>query len=42
MKNTLRKNPYATNRGGKIDALHSPSSGDPKATVTKGDDLRRK
>lgn len=42
MKNTLNQNPYATNRGGKIDAPRKPSSGDPRATVTKGDDLRRK
>lgn len=35
-------NPYATNRGGKIDAPKAPAAGDPRATVTKGDDLRRK
>lgn len=42
MKNTFQKNPYATNRGGKVNAPHNPSAGDPRATVTKGDDLRRK
>ncbi len=42
MKNTPKKNPYATNRGGKLTAPHAPASGDPRATVTKGDDLRRK
>ena len=41
MKNT-QNNPYATNRGGKIISPKNPSSGDPHATVTKGDDLRRK
>lgn len=35
-------NPYATNRGGKIDAPKAPASGDPRATVTKGDDLRKR
>lgn len=35
-------NPYVTNRGGKINAPTSPSVGDPRATVTKGDDLRKK
>ena len=42
MKNTLHQNPYATNKGGKIDSPRKPASGDPRATVTKGDDLRRK
>lgn len=43
MKNTKeKKNPYVTNRGGRIEAPTSPSAGDPRATVTKGDDLRRK
>ena len=42
MKHTLNQNPYATNRGGKIESPKNPSSGDPRATVTKGDDLRRK
>ena len=35
-------NPYATKRGGKIDAPKAPASGDPRATVTKGDDLRKR
>ena len=34
------KNPYATNRGGKIAAPSEVAKGDPRATVTKGDDLR--
>ena len=34
------KNPYATNRGGKIEAPSQVGKGDPRATVTKGDDLR--
>ena len=38
----IHQNPYATNRGGKIDAPKSPALKDPRATVTKGDDLRRK
>jgi hypothetical protein len=41
-KNVSTKNPYATNRGGKIDAPAHPSQGDPKSTVTRGDDLRKK
>ena len=41
-KNTHRANPYATNKGGKINSPNTPASGDPRATVTKGDDLRRK
>ena len=40
-KNHLRTNPYATNKGGKIQAPNTPAA-DPRATVTKGDDLRRK
>ena len=35
-------NPYATNRGGRIESPKSPAKKDPRATVTKGDDLRRK
>ena len=35
------KNPYATNRGGRINAPSSVSAGDPKATVKRGDDLRK-
>lgn len=43
MKNKIfYENPYATNRGGKIDAPRTPAKDDPRATVTKGDDLRRK
>lgn len=42
MKKNLCQNPYATNRGGKVNAPKNPASGDPRATVTKGDDLRRK
>ena len=34
------KNPYATNRGGKINAPISPLVNEPKATVKRGDDLR--
>ena len=42
MKNTKeKKNPYATNRGGKIEAPHAPAANDPRATVKKGDDLRK-
>ena len=42
MKTTQHNNPSATNRGGKITAPKTPAKGDPRATVTKGDDLRRK
>ena len=42
MKNTLHNNPYATNQGGKITSPKAPAKGDPRATVTKGDDLRRR
>lgn len=42
MKNTMHENAYATNRGGKIDSPRKPAAKDPRATVTKGDDLRRK
>ncbi len=41
-KSNDRKNPYATNRGGRIDAPVSPSQNDPKSTVTRGEDLRRR
>ena len=41
-KQTPYHNPYATNRGGKIDAPKPVTANDPRATVTKGDDLRRK
>ena len=41
MKETkTTRNPYATNRGGKINAPHEVAKDDPRATVTKGDDLR--
>ena len=37
-----QNNPYATNKGGKIDAP-KPQTGEPKATVTKKqNDLRSK
>jgi hypothetical protein len=42
MNRKIFNNPYATNRGGKIDAPKTPSAGDPRATVTKGDDLRKR
>lgn len=35
------KNPYATNRGGKISAPTNVGAGDPKASVKRGDDLRK-
>lgn len=35
-------NPYATNKGGRIVSPKSPAASDPSATVTKGDDLRKK
>ena len=37
MKKT-RTNPYATNAGGKIDALYETEQ--PKATIRRGTDLR--
>lgn len=36
----MKKNPYATNKAGIIKAPNSQSKDSPKATVTKGDDLR--
>lgn len=36
----MKKNPYQTNKGNVIKAPKSQSQGEPKATVTKGDDLR--
>lgn len=39
-QNTTPSNPYATNRGGRIEAPKKPSTGDPAATVKRGDDLR--
>lgn len=41
-KKNTGKSPYATNRGGKIEAPVNPSSADPKSTVTRGDDLRKR
>ena len=42
MKNKqFTHNPYATNRGGKIQAPVNPAQNDPKGTVRKGDDLRK-
>lgn len=41
-RNKHNTNPYATNRGGKIDAPKAPAAKDPRATVTKGDDLRKR
>ncbi len=41
MKKDIKcKNPYATNKGGKIEAPTPVGTGDPKATKTVGDDLR--
>lgn len=39
MKNK-QGNPYATNKGGMIKAPKNPAKDSPKATVTKGNDLR--
>ncbi len=41
-KNHDKKNPYATNKGGKIHAPVSVGAEDPRSTVTRGDDLRKK
>ena len=42
MKNQVQKqNPYATNKGGKINAPFHPERDDPKATRRTGDDLRK-
>lgn len=38
---TKTQNPYATNKGGKIESLFRPGQTDPKATRKTGDDLRR-
>lgn len=35
------QNPYATNKGGKIDSLFHPAKDEPKATRKTGDDLRK-
>lgn len=37
---TPTPNPYATNRGGKIEAPHNPAANDPSATRKRGEDLR--
>ena len=39
MKNT-KYSPYATNKGGRIESPRVIAGNEPKATVTKGDDLR--
>ena len=36
----MKENRFATNKGGVINAPKSVAKGDPKATVTKGSDLR--
>jgi hypothetical protein len=36
----MKENRFATNKGGVINAPKATSKGDPKATVTKGSDLR--
>lgn len=41
-QSSQQKNPYATNRGGKIIAPNAPSANDPKATVRRGEDLRKR
>lgn len=38
----MKKNPYATNKGGLIKTPKNPSAGDPKATKIVGNDLRVK
>ena len=40
MKKQMGNNPYATNAGGHIKAPKNPAKDSPKATVTKGNDLR--
>lgn len=40
MKKHQGINPYATNAGGQIKAPKNPAKDSPKATVTKGNDLR--
>ncbi len=40
-KQKARENPYATNKGGKIEAPFHPERDDPKATRRTGDDLRK-
>ena len=36
----MKENRFATNKGGVIQAPKATSKGDPKATLTKGSDLR--
>ena len=36
------KTPYATNKGGKIQAPTNPAAGDPKVNKVVGNDLRVK
>lgn len=36
----MKDNKFATNKGGVIKAPKATGKGDPKATVTKGNDLR--
>ena len=36
----MKDNRFATNKGGVIKAPNPTAKGDPKATVTKGNDLR--
>ena len=36
----MKDNKFATNKGGVIKATKATGKGDPKATVTKGNDLR--
>lgn len=38
----MKKNPYATNKGGHIKAPGGIQKDSPKATVVKGNDLRAK
>lgn len=40
MKKHSKGNPYATNAGGMIKSPKNPAKDSPKATVTKGNDLR--
>ena len=42
MKKKPCNNPYATNKGGKIEAPRKPSANDPKSTRKEGNDLRIK
>ena len=36
----MKDNKFATNKGGVIKATKATGKGDPKATVTKGNDMR--